>query len=193
MATNLSQIRCVWTGWNGAPGYTNFYIDSIDPTACQDMATAAHTFFDAIKGQLPTSVRVNFPTDVRQVDGATGDLGAVVTLGTPPAEVVGLGTADFNAAAGASVTWLTVTPAASRLVTGRTYLVPMGGNFYESNGTPITAGLTVVRNAAAALVAAMDPIFCVWRRPVSGAGGSVAPIVGSRVNDIGVVLKSRRD
>jgi len=193
MATNLSQIRAVLTGWNGAPGYTNFYIDSVDPTACQDMHNAAHTFFDSIKGQFPTSVRINFPTDVRQVDAATGDLGSVVTIGTPAAEVVGLGTADFNAAAGASVTWLTTTPAASRLVTGRTYLVPLGGNFYESNGTPASAGLTVLRNAAAALVAAMDPIFVVWRRPVAGAGGSVAPIVGSRVNDIGVVLKSRRD
>lgn len=193
MATNLSQIRCVLSGWNGAPGYTNFYIDSVDPTACQDMHNAAHTFFDSIKGQFPTSVRINFPTDVRQVDAATGDLGSVVTIGTPAAEVVGLGTADFNAAAGASVTWLTTTPAASRLVTGRTYLVPLGGNFYESNGTPASAGLTVLRNAAAALVSAMDPIFVVWRRPVAGAGGSVAPIVGSRVNDIGVVLKSRRD
>lgn len=193
MATNLSQIRCVLTGWNGAPGYTNFYLSSIDPTACQALADAAHTFFDSIKGQFPTSVRINFPTDVRQVDAATGDLGSVVTLASPPAEVVGLGTADFNAAAGATVTWLTTTPATSRLVTGRTYLVPLGGNFYESNGTPTSAGLTVIRNAAAALAAAVDPLFVVWRRPVAGAGGSVAPIVGSRVNDIGAVLKSRRD
>jgi len=193
MATNLSQIRAVLTGWNGAPGYTNFYIDSVDPTACQDMANAVHAFFDSCKGQFPTSVRINFPTDVREVDGATGVLGGFITLGTPPAEVVGLGTADFNAAAGASVSWLTGTAAASRLVVGRTYLVPLGGNFYESNGTPTSAGLTVIRNAASALVAAMDPIFVVWRRPVAGAGGSVAPVLASRVNDIGAVLKSRRD
>jgi len=40
MATNLSQIRAVLTGWNGAPGYTNFYIDSVEITDTDDAAVA---------------------------------------------------------------------------------------------------------------------------------------------------------
>jgi hypothetical protein len=46
--------------------------------------------------------------------------------------------------------------------------------------------------AAAAFVTAMVPILVIWRRPVGGAGGSVAPVTAARIADRVAILKSRR-
>jgi len=43
------------------------------------------------------------------------------------------------------------------------------------------------------MLAAVEPLFCVWRRPVDGAGGSTAPITAVRCGDKVAVMKSRRD
>ena len=89
--------------------------------------------------------------------------------------------------------WLTTTPATSRLVVGRTFLVPMGVQAYQSDGTIVDSSRTGLQTAANVLVAATTPTMVVWRRPVGGAGGSVAPVTAARVSDKVAVLKSRRD
>jgi hypothetical protein len=189
----INQITATMTGWNGAPGYMSLYCQGTDTVAIQDFANAFRAWIDAIKGQFPTSVQFAWRSDYRQVNEITGDLVTIGALGVVPSVVNGAGTADFNAGAGASVNWLTADSAGSRLRTGRTYLVPLGGNAYESNGTLTPAGLVVLRAAAAAFVVTTGGTHVVWKRPVDGAGGAISEVIASRVNDIGALLKSRRD
>lgn len=192
MATNMSQIQWVSTGWSGGPGYTSFYTSSIDPTAVQDLADETHTFLNAIKGEFPTEITFTAPTTSRQFDSATGVLGGVVAIGTPPTSVTGTGNPAFGAPAGACVNWLTATPAAHKLVIGRTFLVPLGANVYQNDGTLVDADRSAIATAAATLVTNTSPLLVIWRRPVAGAGGSVAPVVAARVADRVAILKSRR-
>jgi hypothetical protein len=51
----------------------------------------------------------------------------------------------------------------------------------------------VLRAAAAAFVVTTGGTHVVWKRPVDGAGGAISEVIASRVNDIGALLKSRRD
>lgn len=188
----INQIQVVMTGWNGAPGYMNLYCQGTDPIVIQDFANAFRTWLNAIKGQFPTSVIFSFQSSYRTVNEVTGALTGIGTLGAPPTTVTGGGNANFNAGAGATVAWLTTASAGSRLRTGRTFLVPLGSNAYESNGTLESAGLAVLRTETQAFVTTVMGDLVVWKRPVGGAGGAISEVVASRVNDIGALLKSRR-
>jgi hypothetical protein len=88
--------------------------------------------------------------------------------------------------------WLTSTPAVSKLVVGRTYIVPVGDDAYQTDGTLTSTALGVFQTAGSALAIANDPLWCIWRRPVDGAGGSVAPVTAAKVNDRVGILRSRR-
>lgn len=189
----LSQVQFTWAGWSGAPGYTSFYIADADPTALQDFADTARTFFNGIAGYIPSGVTIGAPSTARKFDAVTGDLVDVVPITTPPASVAGSGAAYFSAVSGAVVSWLTATPAASRLVVGRTYLVPLSDTVYQTDGTIADSVRVDIASKAATFAAANDPLFCVWRRPVDGAGGSAAPVVAARCGDKVSVMKSRRD
>jgi hypothetical protein len=192
MAGNLVQVQWVSTGWTGAPGYTSFYLASLDDTAINDFLDATHDFLAALTTYIPSSITYVAPANYRVVDAATGVLADIVPFGTPSTNVTGSSGNGFAAPAGFSVNWLTTTAATHRLVVGRTYIVPVDDVLYQTDGTLKTADLAAIQTAASALVSRTDPNFCVWRRPVLGAGGSVAPIVAAKVNDRVSVLRSRR-
>ncbi len=192
MPANLAQSQWVWSGWNGAPGYTSFYYDTVDPTTLNGNLAAEHTFLAAMAGYFPGGVTMSPPANFRLVDAASGNLFGFIAPSSPPAAVVGASSGSYAAPAGASVNWLTTTPATHRNVVGRSYFVPLSSGAYQADGTLVDAAKTAMQAAAAAFVAATDPIFVIWRRPVSGAGGSVAPVVGARVNDRVSILRSRR-
>lgn len=193
MTANLAQIQWKWNGWSGAPGYTSFYYDTIDPTALNVALDAQGVFFDTVASLMFSTCNISPPANFRILDGATGDLEGFVAAVTPPATKVGGGSTAGSAATGIVVNWLTTTPATSRLVVGRTFLVPMGVQAYQSDGTIVDSSRTGLQTAANVLVAATTPTMVVWRRPVGGAGGSVAPVTAARVSDKVAVLKSRRD
>lgn len=192
MAGNLAQMQWVTSGYSGSPGYTSFYCSSIDPTALQPVLAAQRAFFSALATYIPAGVVYSPPSNYRIVDGATGDLADIVPVSTPVTAVTGSGSGNWAAPAGFSVNWLTATPATSRLVVGRTYIVPAANAAYQTDGTLVATALSAIQSAASTLVSASSPIFVVWRRPVSHAGGAVATILGARVNDRVSVLKSRR-
>lgn len=192
MAANLSQITYLWTGFQGAPGYSSFYCSSVDDTAVNDFNDAVWSFFNAIKGEISVNTTITPPSSYRTMDGATGVLGGISPLTTPGAAIGGTGNNSQASPAGASVNWLTSTAAAHKLVVGRTYLVPLGANAYQADGSLVDADKAAIQTAANALVTAVSAIFVIWRRPVDGAGGSVAPVTAARVNDRVAMLRSRR-
>ena len=67
MATIIKQ-QAIWTGFTGAPGYTTWYFDGTTTTNVVQM----RTFFDNIKGLLPSTVSVQVQNSGLTINDATG-------------------------------------------------------------------------------------------------------------------------
>lgn len=188
----INQLTWVWSGWVGAPGYTSFYVQGTDDTAIQDAVNAQRAFFQAIRGEFPTEITIAGPATYRRLNEVTGDLVSIGPIAVPPASVTGGGNPGFAGPAGAVVNWLTNAFGAHRGIVGRSFLVPLSAGAYQGDGTLVDADRIAIQNAAAALVVATASDFVIWRRPVDGAGGSLAEVVAARTSDTVAVLKSRR-
>jgi len=194
----IQRVRCVWQNWPGQPGYTNLYT-SISLASVAPIVT----FFDAIKTLIPTGLTVTVPGSGDLVAEATGIIQGVWTA-TGAGVVTGTASGPYAGPAGAMVQWLTGGIVAGRRVMGKTFLVPLTNTVYDTNGTLSSGTLTTIGSAAAALQAAMGPTLVVWSRPFEPdpnrvppdtrppRAGSMSPVVGSRVPDVAVIMKSRR-
>jgi hypothetical protein len=191
----MYKTTAKWSGFNGAPGYTNFYFQGTgDGASAQAAADKAHGFFDRVKAIIPTGVTIHVEEEVELVDEVTGMMESVQNVTMPP-EVPGMGGANYSGASGACITWLTGGVRNGRRVRGRTFLVPLHVGSYDTDGTlgSITSG--IIRDAAAYLADPAGPQLIVWSRPsVSGAADGIGNWVTSyRVVDKAAVLTSRRD
>jgi hypothetical protein len=192
MAT-LNRVKIIWSGFTGAPGYSNYFFDA----TATDMA-ALKSFLSACNSYYPNTVSLAIPTSGDQIDSSTGQITGVWT-GTNGGTVNGLGgTAAYSGASGFLVNWKTSTIVAGRRVQGRTYFVPASVNVYQTDGTIIESARTTVLNAANAMIASYGTQLKIFARPFAGAGvkparpGASATVVGCFVPDIAAVMRSRR-
>lgn len=184
----IIKIQAIWTGFVGAPGYTTWYFASGTTTQVVQM----RNYFDAIKAELPSIVTVQVQNAGLELDEGTGAAtGAWSAASAAP--VVGGGIGVYAAPAGAVTNWLTSAFVAGRRLRGRTFLVPLRGAAYQSDGTLVAGTLTTLQSAAAAQVVASGASMLAWHRPVNGSGGSVDAVTSSAVPDKVCVLRSRRD
>jgi hypothetical protein len=188
----ITQSQWIWTGWSGAPGYTSYYYDTTDPGELSTILAAEHTWHTLVASVLPTGVTLTPPANFRQVTDTSGVLVGIVPIGAPGASHVGASSQPYAAPAGLSVNWLTTTPATSRLVVGRSFYVPISSAAYQTDGTLLDSTKAAVQLGATAFVADTGGHLTIWRRPVSGAGGGQAPVVGARINDRVSMLRTRR-
>lgn len=182
-----------WTGFRGEPGFTNFYFLAGDSTSRDTASAKVRTFFDAIKGVLPTNVTVQPNAEVNHYNEATGVLTDVLPIDDLPTPVVGTGGSSYSAASGAVIHWLTVGVVGNRLLRGRTFIVPTTDGVYDAQGDLSTVSLATLRNAATAFHTGLTNKPYVWSRPTSTRAGVAHPITSSRVPDMGAILRSRRD
>lgn len=189
--TNLVQVSAVWSGFVGAPGYSNFYAESDGnaPASAAVLHSAVHDFFAAVSGNLPAVVRIDFPTLWREFSDANGETIAEGTIGSPAAQVAGSSGAAFAANSGVLIEWLTGQFIAGHRLRGRTYLVPMVG-FFGADGTLDATASGYLHGYAQDLLD-VGLVNVVWHRPVGGSGGSSAQITAPRVSDTACVLRSR--
>lgn len=188
----INQLQWVWNGWSGAPGYTSIYVQGSDPVAVNDVAHAFDTFLQGVKGLFPPNISATGPATYRIINETNGNLVGESALLVPVPNMTGTGGAGMAAPAGLSIEWLTSVPATSRLVKGRTYLVPISSAVYQADGTLVEVNRTDTQTKAQAFVDTAGGLFVIWRRPVDGAGGSVAEVEAARVNDRVAILRSRR-
>jgi hypothetical protein len=192
---NIYRYRSVWTGFSGAPGYTNLY--AMPDTTEQVFADAVRAFLaDAAQSatpgdHLPQTVAIQGDPNVDVLDVATGLLVDSVPV-TPPAVVQGANSTVYAAPAGACINWLTGAVHNGHRVRGRTFFVPLASSAFENNGTLHSSALTNLRTAAAAYIAGSSTP-CVWSRPIAGGGGAAFAIASSQVTDKVAILTSRRD
>lgn len=191
----ITRYTALWSGFRGAPGYSNFYFSG--PVFSDEEAAVVagniRRFFSGITAFLPSSVRIQVQSPADVLDEATGQITEQVDFEAPTA-VEGTGGGDYSAASGAVVNWNTTGYRNGRRIRGRTFLVPLGSIAYDTQGDLGTNVVNGIRTAANELVSAeTGQVMVVWSRPVNGSGGIAQAVTSATVPDLGAILRSRRD
>lgn len=191
----ITRITATWTGFNGAPGYSNFFFNAFGGGDVVDLEVGrVRAFFNALAIRLPSSVTVNVDGEAAVLDEASGELIGYANASEQPAAVIGSGSGSYSGPSGAVIHWQTDAVAKGRRLRGRTFLVPLSGAVYESDGTLTAPVIEDIQDAADLLIGdGTGPELVVWSRPVDGAGGTIGTVTGHRVPDMAAVLRSRRD
>lgn len=191
----IYRVTTRWTGFQGAPGYSNFHFHELSGSpGPEDGRNRVVAFFNEVRTLLPTDVGFLTEGEVTIIDETTGMIEGYETVSENPPPGNGLATGGYSAASGAVVTWNTAGVRNGRRVRGRTFLVPLGGNAYQDDGTLTTNAIDTINDAAAELVGVgFDSGFSIFSRPGSSGAGGVYPVNGWRVPDMAAVLRSRRD
>lgn len=187
-AMAMQRVRVHWTGFTGGPGVNTLFFTDTPADPAPDL----HTFFDAIKALIPTSVTVAIDSSGDLIDETTGALGGTWT-GTAGASVTGTTSALYAGPTGAVMDLKTSTVVGRRRLQGRMFLVPLTTDCYQSDGTLATSSLGTLQTAASAFLASSSGgSLVVWHRPKPGQNGSKAAVTSIVVPDLAAVLRSRR-
>lgn len=191
----IHRVTTVWSGFPGAPGYSNFFFtgDGSGGAAAESRSRVVG-FFSEINDLLPSDVQFLVEGEVAVLDELTGSITGYIMA--EPGAVPGSGglAGGYSAASGAVVTWNTAGVVNGRRVRGRTFVVPLGGAAYQSDGSLSASAIGTLQAGAEELVGTgFDSGFGVWSRPGTSGGGSFWEVNGYRVPDMAAVLRSRRD
>lgn len=196
----MAKIVVNWTGFSGAPGYTNLYfrdfgVGDIDQAIVDGSITKAYNWMSSVASRVPASVTLSISSSVEIIESSNGQLQRFMQ-GTPPAAIVGTGTGAYSAASGAVVNWYTDGVRNGRRIRGRSFLVPLAGSALDTNGTIADTQLAALRTASNGLITATGAgDFGIWARPTTpgGTDGQWNAVTSMTVPDKVAVLRSRRD
>lgn len=196
----IGRLKINWTGFIGAPGYTNLYFrdftaGTLDQAMADGFTAKVDTWLDAWVSSLPATVSILVDPTVDVLEETTGALTNFMTV-SPDTARVGSGAGTYAAPAGAVVNWSTNGIENGRRVRGRTFMVPLTSAAMQSDGTIATASLTALRAATATLITGTGSgDLGVWHRPTTPGGTDGAWYVVSAFNlpDKIAILTSRRD
>lgn len=206
----MVKIKVNWAGFQGAPGLSAFYFRDFEGNDdqlayAQNASDKVNYWCENVATVIPSGVTLKVATDVELIESESGELVDVgtITSATTHSNNGHVGQA-YAAAAGAVINWRTASVHRGRRVRGRTFLVPLAGTEFESNGTLGGNAITKLTAAAnALLLVGTAPRFGVWARPqiVENADGSRTkinngqwyPATSFNVPDMSAVLRSRRD
>jgi len=209
---SIFRVTTTWSGFNGAPGYTNHFFRNVlpggAPTEVDDQISAAaghdrvHAFFNTIKQNLPDDVKLTVEPNVDELEDTNGELLNSFAL-EPKAILTGAQAGAYSAATGAVVAFSTGTIHNKRRIRGRTFLIPLAGVAFGLSGRLQPAVVTLNTDAAKALaIGGLNSTFGIWARPVVATdrnpdveprAGKWGECTGVRSSDLPAVLRSRRD
>lgn len=191
----ILRVQSVWSGWSGAPGYTNFHFSgTIGSVDAASSFAAVSEFWETVAGSLAPGLSIRVSPTVEMLDDQTGELIEYEDVEDSATWGSAGSSTGWSAATGAVINWMTNTVSAGRRVRGRTFLVPLSGNSYDDAGTLTPTVLGRIRGAASDLIAADGAQeLVVFSRPRAGGTGVAAPVTSARVPDMAAVLRSRRD
>lgn len=196
----IGRLKINWTGFIGAPGFTNLYFrdftpGDLDQAMAEGFMAKTDAWLDAWVPSIPSVVSILVDPTVDVLDEETGALQDFMTI-APDTTRFGSGAGAFAAPAGACVNWSTNGVRNGRRVRGRTFMVPLVGLATESNGTLATAHLTTLRAATTTFISPTGTgDLGIWSRPtVADPSGGIWHAVSSfNLPDKIAVLTSRRD
>lgn len=188
----IGRIITQLNGFTGAPGYSSmhFFGDPYSNATAESNADDVSLFWNSIADRMATGFTFSVQPDVHVLDETTGGLIRVEST-SPNAQSTFAGSAAYSAGVGAVATWNTAGVHLGKQLRGRTFIVPLAGDQYDTTGTIGSIGLTDLRAAVTVLAAVAN--FGVYGRPVAGAGGDWAACTGGTVRDHVAWLSSRRD
>lgn len=188
IAMALNRVRTTLTGLGGLPGVSTFYFDS----TTTDM-TGVRTFWDSIKGLIPTGVSIAVPNSGDQFTEGTGTITGSWS-GPAQATVASTGGAGaYLATAGAMIRWTVAGVVDGRRPIGKTFIVPVSTSVFSSSGTIAAGTVTTVNAAITALLSTYGGAMKLWHRPNAKGAGSQLTILSGQCINKQVVLRSRRD
>lgn len=179
---DICQLRVSWEGLPGLPGVSTFYYSTADALTLAD----TRAFFESLKAFFPPGLTIRYPNGGMKVDSSTGHPTGT-WVGTQPAPTTGTGTGGYAAPTGAVVNWNSELFIAGRQLRGKTFIVPLAGNCYDTDGS-LSSGVKNALEAAANLLRITPAIMTVWSRKM----GTTAPVRSVRVPDKACVLRTRR-
>lgn len=191
----IHRITTVWSGFQGAPGYSNFFFTGDGGGGeATESRERVRGFFNGIRSLLPVGVQYTVQGEAAVIDQVSGSITGYIMVEPEPVTGGGTQVGGYSAATGAVVTWNTAGVVNGRRVRGRTFVVPLGGSTYQNDGTLLPATISTLQEGADALVGTgFDSGFGVWSRPGTSGGGTFWEVTGFRVPDMSAVLRSRRD
>ena len=196
----ILRVKYNWTGFVGAPGFTNLYFSEFNETGytqehADGAAAKAQTFLAGIQGFLPAAVTTQQDPIVDIIQSDTGDLVGFFNT-TVAAAQPGLTAGPYSAASGACISWGTNGVRNGRRVRGRTFIVPLAATQYDATGSILDPNLALLRGHANDLIGAGGTSdFGVWSRPSApdATDGVWYPAQTATVKDKVAILRSRRD
>lgn len=171
--TNIYVARVNWTGSYGHEGISRFAFVSSDggvPTNTQrdGVLTAIETMLNAGGHNLPTDVTWAIDPIVETFDGVLGTiLGELPTAGAV-APGVGGGTSSYANGVGLIIKWKTGGTFNGRRIQGRTFIVPLDGYCFNTEGSILPEVVGEWQGYANTYIGAMGPLNVdplVWGRP----------------------------
>lgn len=196
---DMYRVTARWTGFSGAPGYSNFYFSSgfldggVLGEEAELLAERVRVSFTQIGGLLPAGSSVTVMPEIPVIDSDTGVAQDFISIDQPEPVEAGTST-SYAGPAGAVVTWRTNDLRNGRRIRGRTFLVPIGTQHYEPDGTLDSGAISSIQDFADRLMGnPLEGDLGIWSRPVGGTGGVFATVVNYSVPDMVAVLRSRRD
>lgn len=203
--TVMYKAQINWSGFPGAPGFTNLYATTTDPlqAGADAFIAGVNVLATSWANTLPAGVTVQVSSEIPLIEDVDGELVDILTASSPPAAHGGALGGLYAGPAGWCVDWLTSTVAFGKRRMGRSFIVPASTEIYQTDGTIVTATLTAQRAVATtyATATAFHPV--VWVRPKYVKPATVPPTLihagqavamsAARVPDKAVVLRSRRD
>lgn len=202
---DILRISARWTGFAGAPGYSNFHFTTDggfwDGGLLGDEAQAAangaservRSAFNAMRASLPNDVTIELQPEAEILNSDTGEIIGFTEVSHGSLSGT-TSTGGWSGASGAVVNWRTNDYRFGRRIRGRTFLVPLDGSAYEGDGTLSDDGRADIRAFGDEMVNGEGSAdFGVWSRPRDGAGGVFATVSAYSVPDMAAVLRSRRD
>lgn len=184
---NIDRLRVTWEGTAVVgPTISTFYYPagSASPGAVLNL-------FTAMQARVPIGVQWTVPNTGDTLDAATGAIvGAWTAAG---GGVVGAtGATAFTLGVGARIVWETAGIRNKRHVRGSTFIAPMLGAQFGTNGRLSTTVQAAMLTAAGAYLTATSGFAVIWSRPKGGVNGTFSPITSARVPIEPSWLRSRR-
>jgi hypothetical protein len=197
----LLRVKARWSIPGAGTAYSVLHFTTNDTSTpvqedADDAYSKTHAFFFGVRGMLPPVVQINVEPEVEEINEGSGELigGWGVTAMTQITGT-GSGSAGYAAATGAVVSWTTAGVRNGRRVRGRTFIVPLSVEAYDTNGSLSTTAIGQIGTAATTLrTVGQQTQFAIYSRPSGPAAtdGIAYGALSHKVPDMSAVLRSRR-
>lgn len=194
LVTTINRMQVRITGGTIGEGIATHYW-AAEASAVQ---AALKQFWVSCGSLMGGWVTIRVPNTGETFDVTTGTLNGTWSEGTV-SSATGGGSGGSAGGVGACVGWSTNGIRRGRKVRGRTFIVPLAANVYDSDGTLLSTTVTTLNSAVGALMSAAPTALQIYARPTPAPGGigpdspgQVAQITSGLVKDHVSWLRSRR-